>query len=628
MPEAAANPVVLTALGLTAGIGDRLLINEQDLLLREGERIGLVGRNGAGKSTLLRILEGSEHFFAGSINIRKKLRVSYLPQELQFDPSATVRENILSGAKETLELIEQYEHHLGGSTEELEREISSRDGWGLETRLADMASSLQVPHLDRIAGELSGGEKRRMGLCRALIDLPDLLLLDEPTNHLDTQTIEWLETYLNRLRGSCLFITHDRYFLDQVCNRIIELENGTLYSYPGNYSEYLRLKSERIEAERVTEERRISYIRREIDWIRRGPKARGTKSWSRIQRFNDAVAAGPPPPEQDVELLLPPAPQFSDIIARLNHVSLSLGGKTLFTDLNLEFTAGMRLGILGRNGLGKTSLLKILNGELTPESGTVRIGEQTRMNYSDQHRVTLHNERTVFEEIGDGNDYVMFGNRRLSAWTYLKRFLFQDEEINTQVAQLSGGERNRLVLAKILKNGGNFLLLDEPTNDLDLATLRVLEEALIDFSGCVAVVSHDRFFLNRVCTDILAFEGDGQVFYQPGSYEYYVAKRQQRLAESAPAPQQETAAAAKPAKNTANAKPRLSFKEQRELAGIEDAIAEAEAAVAEYEALFADPLFNAKYGQQTAELTAKLESAKAQVEQLYSRWEELDAKKG
>ncbi len=248
MSDPAANPVVLSALGLTAGIGDRVLINQQDLLLREGERTGLVGRNGAGKSTLLRILEGEEHFFAGTINIRKKLRVAYLPQEIKLRPDATVRENILDGARETIQLIEQYEHHSTGSTEELEREITARDGWNLESRMAELATALQVPSLDRLAGELSGGEKRRMGLCRVLLDLPDLLLLDEPTNHLDTQTIEWLEQYLNRMRGSCLFITHDRYFLDQVCTRILELENGVIYSYPGNYTEYIRQKAERLEA--------------------------------------------------------------------------------------------------------------------------------------------------------------------------------------------------------------------------------------------------------------------------------------------------------------------------------------------------------------------------------------------
>ncbi len=328
--------------------------------------------------------------------------------------------------------------------------------------------------------------------------------------------------------------------------------------------------------------------------------------------------------ERDVELLLPPAPPFSDIIARFQNVSLTLGGKKLFSDLNLEFTAGMRLGILGRNGLGKTSLLRLLNGELTPDAGTVRIGEQTYMNYADQHRVNLHNEKTVVEEIGEGNDFVLFGNRKVSVWTYLKRFLFQDEEITTQIAQLSGGERNRLVLAKILKNGGNFLLLDEPTNDLDLATLRVLEESLMNFPGCVAVVSHDRYFLNRVCTHILGFEGDGKLFFQPGDYQYYTQKYQERLQAAAATTAAQPKPKSEPQRAPQQKKAKLSWKEQRELEGMEEAIANAEAEVTRLEECFADPDFHAKYGAKTQELTQELDAAKAQVESLYARWEELE----
>ncbi len=632
MADPESNPVVLSATDLSANIGDRILLDHQEFLLREGERVGLVGRNGAGKSSLLRILSGRDHFYSGEIAQKRTLRAVYLPQAIELDAEKSIRENILSGAADTLELIRQYESHDAkrrpSEVEALEREIAARDGWNLEVRLQELATSLSVPELDRLAGELSGGEKRRVALCKTLIDRPELLLLDEPTNHLDTETIEWLEDYLNRQRGTCLFVTHDRYFLDRVCTRILELQNGVLYSYPGNYTEFLRQKAIREEVAQQNEEKRLAFIRREIDWIRRGPQARGTKSWSRIQRFNDAVNAAPPPVERDVELLMPEPAKFGDIIARLTNVSLERGGRMLFENVSMNFTSGMRLGILGRNGLGKTSMLKLLLGELQPTKGEVRIGERVEMNYIDQHRTSLDDSKTVVEDIGEGNDFVMFGNRKVSVWTYLRRFLFQDEEITTKVGELSGGERNRLLLAKVLKKGGNFLLLDEPTNDLDLSTLRILEESLMNFTGCVAVVSHDRYFLNRVCTDILAFEGENKVVFQHGDYQYYLEKREQRRqaalaveAAKAKAIQQKTTAPApKPQKV------RLTWKEQRELEGMEEAILEAETKVSDLEAIFADPNFHVKYGTRTAELTAQLDAAKAEVEAKYARWEELSAK--
>lgn len=620
--------MVLSASGLTAGVGERLFVDNQELLLRAGEKVGLVGRNGAGKSTLLKILVGEEHFFAGQITFRKGVRSVYLPQAIRLDESRTVRENILDGARETMELVARYESHAGShrESEELERQISARDGWNIDSRMRELATSLAVPALDRNAGELSGGEKRRVALCRALLDEPELLLLDEPTNHLDAETIAWLEEYLNSMRGTCFFVTHDRYFLDRVCSRILELSAGKLYSYPGNYTDFLRLKAEREEEQAMQEGRRLAFIRREIDWIRRGPKARGTKSWSRIQRFNEAVAAAPPPPEREAELLMPPPEKFGDIIAELKDVTLRRGGKVLFSHLSMNFTAGMRLGIIGRNGLGKSSFLKLLLGQLSPDGGTVRIGERTRMNYADQHREELNDERTVVEEVGEGNEHVMFGNRKIAVWTYLRRFLFQDEEILTKVGELSGGERNRLVLAKILKRGGNFLLLDEPTNDLDLPTLRVLEESLMDFGGCAAIVSHDRYFLNRVCTDILAFEDNGEVVFQHGDYQYYVEKhpRKNTLSpdHSAPPPAKKSEETPSAGKNRV----RLTWKEQRELEGMEVAIAGAEARVAEIEQLFSSPDFHVKYGARTAELTAEMNEAKARVEALYARWEELEAR--
>ena len=619
-------PVVLSALQLEVQIATTLLLDHQDLLLREGEKVGLVGRNGCGKSTLLKILAGQEHFFSGEINIRKNLRTAFLSQEVDLREDLSVRENILAGAAETLQLLHNYEHGgAGHRLHELEQTITARDGWGLETRLNELSDALSVPELSRNAGALSGGEKRRVALCRALIDQPELLLLDEPTNHLDTETIEWLETWLQRFNGTSLYVTHDRYFLDHTCTSILELAYGKFYRYQGNYSDFLQQKAERVSEAESQEEKRLAFIRREIDWIRRGPKARGTKSWSRIQRFEAAVNTDALKQEQDVELLIPEAEKLGNIVAILKDVSLERNGQLLFKDLNLEFEPGMRLGVIGRNGLGKTSFLKLLLGELEPSTGTVRLGERTQINYADQHRVTLNDEKTVLEDLGEGNDFVWFGNRKISIWTYLKRFLFQDDEINTKVGRLSGCERNRLVLAKVLKRGGNFLLLDEPTNDLDLATLRILEEALMDFGGCVVVVSHDRYFLNRICTGILSFEGEGKVISQPGDYNYFIQKRsewQQTQAATENARDKEKSVPVEKAQERRKVK--LKWAEQRELEGIEEAIHSAEQKVAAIETLFTQPDFHALHGKRLPELQQDLDVARAEVERLYARWADLE----
>ncbi|MBO4511360.1 MAG: ATP-binding cassette domain-containing protein [Victivallales bacterium] len=612
------NPVMLAATALHFQIAENVLIDNQDLLIREGERVALVGRNGSGKSSLLRILSGHENFFTGDISTRKRIRIAYLPQEVDLTPGTTVRQSILEGAAELLDMIAEFSHAEGKRQHELEAFITERGGWDLDNTIEMLATSLSIPALDRCVDTLSGGEKRRVGLAKVLVDMPDMLLLDEPTNHLDSETIEWLEDFIPKSRKTCLVVTHDRYFLDKVATRIIELSEGKLYSYDGNYTDYLRRRAERIEEAEAQEAKRLAFIRREIDWIRRAPQARGTKSWSRVQRFEDAVNQEALKREQYVELLIPEAPPVGNIIVQLKDVSLALGGKKLFEHLSLDFEKGMRLGIVGRNGLGKTSLLRVLIGELQPDAGTVRVGERVVFNYADQHRVKLHNEKTVFEEVGEGNDFVMFGGRKVSLWTYLRNYLFQDNEINSQVGRLSGGERNRLVLAIILKNGGNFLALDEPTNDLDLATLRVLEEALVDFGGCVAVVSHDRYFLNRVCTHILAFEDDGTLTFTPGNYAYYAEHRPKKTQ----LPKAETVPAAP--KRTEPPKRKLKWSEQKELEAMEETILAAEDKVQELENIFSSPDFHVKYGRQTAELTQQLEDAKAEVARLYERWQELE----
>ena len=617
---------MLSATALHFQIAENVLIDNQDLIVREGERVALVGRNGTGKSSLLRILSGHEKFFTGELSTRKHLRLNYLPQEVDLTPGRTVRECILEGANDILAMIAEFEHATGRRQHELEEEIVRRNGWDLENTVQTLASALMIPPLDRCADTLSGGEKRRVGLAKVLVDLPDMILLDEPTNHLDAETIEWLEDYICKSNRTFLLITHDRYFLDKVATRVLELSYGKIYSYDGNYSEYLRRKAERLSEAEAQEEKRLAFIRREIDWIRRGPQARGTKSWSRIQRFEEAYNKDPLKREQSVELLIPPAQPVGNIIVNIEGVSLSLGGKRLIEGLDLSFEKGMRLGIIGRNGLGKTSLLRMILGELQPDSGTIRVGDRVQFNYADQHRVMLHDEKTVFQEVGEGNDYVMFDGRKVSLWTYLRNYLFQDNEINSQVGRLSGGERNRIVLAIILKRGGNFLLMDEPTNDLDLPTLRILEEALADFGGCLAVVSHDRYFLDRVCTHILAFEDDGRLFFTPGNYSYYASKRRERLATMKPAeaktPKEDAPKREKPQER------RLKWSEKKELEGMEEAIMKAEQEVADIEALFLLPDFHQKYGKQTNELKERLEKGRAEVARLYARWEELESLKG
>lgn len=622
-------PVAITATSLDVHIADSIILDHQDLLVHDGERIGLVGRNGSGKSTLLKILAGQEHFFTGEVALRKGIRAAYLPQEVSLVNGLTVRDNILRGASETLRLLHEYEHTAhGASTESLERQITALNGWDLDVRLEMLLSHLEAPEPDRLVDSLSGGEKRRVGLCRTLIGMPELILLDEPTNHLDADTVDWLENYLNRSSATVIYVTHDRAFLDHTCTRILELSYGRLYPYEGNYSDFLRQKADRLAEAESQEEKRLAFIRREIDWIRRAPCARGTKQQARIQRFEAAANQESLKREGDVSLILPPPEQTGNIILDLKDVGMAFGERTLFQHLDLHFERGMKLGIVGKNGLGKTTLLRLILGELQPTHGTIRTGDRTRFNYADQHRVHLNDEKTVFEEIGEGNDYVLFDGRKLNIWTYLKSYLFQDDEVNTKVGRLSGGERNRLVLAKILKNGGNFLILDEPTNDLDLPTLRVLEEALNDFAGCVIVVSHDRYFLDRVCTDILAFEGDGRTFLQPGNWSYYAQKRSERrqaeqaaAAKAAPAPKAAAAPATAPAKATTR---KLKWAEARELETIEDTIAQAEQDVADIEAIFTAPDFHVRHGKQTAELNQRLDEAKRRVEQLYERWEYLE----
>lgn len=622
------SPTLLTAKDLVVRFNDRVILDHATLSIHEGERIGLVGRNGSGKSTFLKILAGETHADAGDVMGKRDLLVGYLSQDFTLDPALNVIENIRVGAKHVLETIAEFESLPWDSPrhEEVEHYIQLHDGWNLDTRIATAMSKLGCPPAESAITNLSGGEKRRVALCRALISQPDLLILDEPTNHLDAESIEWLGEFLKSFPGAMLLVTHDRYFLDEITQTIVELANGTFFTYEGNYTDYLVGRAEREAAAETVEHKRQMFLRRELEWVRRGPKAQTSKSKARLDHFFEVQGQKVVEADGDVDLVIPPPPPLGNRVVELTNVGITLGDRRLFSGLNLTFEGGTRIGVTGRNGLGKTTLLKIILGQLEPTEGTVKTGQLVKFNYVDQSRLQLNEERTVFDEVSDGTEYVIWGNDRLSLRGYLKRFLFTDERITTQVKYLSGGERSRLLLARILKNGGNFLILDEPTNDLDLQTLRVLEEALVTFPGVVVVVSHDRYFLNRVCTGIVAFEGDGRVVHSVGNWEYYVEKRKRAAAEAAKGAPVSNASKPAGGAKTSPGKPRkLTFNEQKELAGMEAAIQVAEENVARLEAAFLDPEFHRKHGPRVRELQAELDEAKRGVAKMYARWEELEA---
>ena len=623
---------ILTATEITVRYGDRTVLDAATLCLIEGDRIGLVGRNGCGKTTFLRILAGLQSPDTGDVSRRRELVVSYLPQDFMLDAAKSVDENIRDGAKPVLDLIAEFESLPAESKrhEELEHRIAALEGWTLDQRIAVAISHLNCPAGDRRIDTLSGGEKRRVAMCRALVALPDLLILDEPTNHLDPESIEWVAEFLDGFHGTYIVATHDRYFLDRVATRMVELSDGRFFSHAGNYTDYLLAKAERQEADATIEHKRQMFLKKELAWVRQGPRAQRSKQKDRFERYYDTAAQDGPAVEEDVELCIPPPPALGNRVVEVSNLGMDLDGRTLFSGFNFLFENGQRIGVAGRNGLGKTTLLKLIIGQLAPTAGVVKVGQLTRFNYVDQGRLQLNEENTALQEVSDGMEFVIFGDGRLSLRAYLKRFLFADERITTQVKYLSGGERSRLLLARVLKNGGNFLILDEPTNDLDLPTLRVLEEALIAFPGVVLVVSHDRYFLNRVCTDVLAFEGDGKISHSVGDYDYYLEKKQ-RAAQAAARQSAAFLAANKAAAFRRAAPPaapklrKLSFKEQRELEGMEAKIHAIDAEIARIEGLFATPDFHRTHATQTPQLTAALAAAKEQLPLLYARWEELEA---
>jgi ATP-binding cassette subfamily F protein uup len=614
---------VLSARSISLSYGAEKILDESALVIHEGERVGLLGRNGSGKSTFLKIVAGVMPPDSGEVVRRRDLMTGYLPQVFDLDGERTVHANILEGARRILEWIAEYEAAPADSArgEELLGRIDHADGWDLEHRIKSLMTHLNTPEPNRLVSGLSGGEKRRVALCRALIEQPDFLILDEPTNHLDTESITWLEDFLRRYPGACLFVTHDRYFLDRVATRIVELSRGKFIGYDGNYTDYLAARAERVAGEDLQEHKRQRFLQRELEWVRRGPRARRTKSRDRIDRYYQVAEQKGPEQELDVDLLIPTAPKLANRVVDLLDVTARVGTRTLFSGLTFKLAAGERIGIVGRNGLGKTTLLRMILGEVPAAAGTVEVGARTEINYVDQSKLLLDDEKTLWQEVGQGSEWVKLGEESITLRAWLRRFLFTEERLNTKIRLLSGGERSRVMLAKILRRGGNLLILDEPTNDLDLATLRVLEEALAGFGGSVLAVSHDRYFLNRICTGILAFEGEGRVRYCVGNYDYYLEMREREAGHAEAAQAEAAKAAAPPAGPKAR---KLKWKEERELETMEPAILAAETEVTRLETLFSEPGFFEKHQGDLDAQQAGLDAARKRVAQLYARWGELE----
>jgi ATP-binding cassette ChvD family protein len=516
-----------------------------------GAKIGVLGLNGAGKSTLLRIMAGIEKEFSGEARLSPGYSVGYLPQEPQLDPEKTVREIVDEGVADTRALLTRFEEISNAFAEpmsdeamekllaeqaSLQDKIDAANAWELDRTVEIAMDALRCPPPDEGTAHLSGGERRRVALCRLLLQSPDLLLLDEPTNHLDAESVAWLEHFLAEYKGTVVAVTHDRYFLDNVAGWILELDRGRGIPWEGNYSSWLDQKQKRLALEEKQESARQRTLARELEWVRMSPRARQAKSKARLAAYEKLLAEGQAKKETTAEISIPPGPRLGNVVVEADHLSKAFGDRLLIDDLSFKLPPGGIVGVIGPNGAGKTTLFRMIVGQEKPDSGTLRIGETVELAYVDQSRDALDGKKTVWEEISDGQDKILLGKREVNSRAYCAWFNFRGSDQQKQVGSLSGGERNRVHLAKLLKRGGNLLLLDEPTNDLDVDTLRALEEALLEFAGCAVVISHDRWFLDRIATHMLAFEGDSHVEWFAGNYQDYEEDKKRRLGNDADQP--------------------------------------------------------------------------------------------
>ena len=517
-----------------------------------GAKIGIIGLNGAGKSTVMKIIAGLDQAYQGDVVFAPGYSVGYLPQEPELDGNKTVREIVMEGVQETVDILKEYEEinnafmdeEIMNDSDKMEKliarqgevqdKIDALDAWELDSKLERAMDALRCPPDDQKIDSLSGGEKRRVALTRLLLKNPDILLLDEPTNHLDAESIDWLEQHLQQYKGTVIAVTHDRYFLDNVAGWILELDRGEGIPWKGNYTSWLEQKSQRLKEEEKSESKRQKMLSRELEWVRMNPKGRHAKNKARIANYEKMLSEDVKMKEAKLEIPIPNGPRLGTNVIEAKHVAKSFGDKLLYDDLNFNLPPAGIVGIIGPNGAGKTTIFKMIMDELQPESGEFAVGDTVKLGYVDQNHKDIHPDKTVFEVVSDGMEYVEIGNQKINARAYLSKFNFNGSDQNKKVGILSGGERNRLHLAMTLKIEANVLLLDEPTNDIDVNTLRALEEGIESFAGCAVVISHDRWFLDRICTHILAFEGDSNVYWFEGSYSDYEENRKKRLGDEGP----------------------------------------------------------------------------------------------
>jgi len=529
----------------------RHILRDISLSFFPGAKIGVLGLNGSGKSTLLRIMAGVDTEFEGEARPQPGIKIGYLEQEPQLNPDKDVRGNVEEGMAEVLNLISRFNdisdrfaepmddeemNKLLEEQGELQNQIDAKNGWEIERQLEIAADALRLPAWDADVEKLSGGEKRRVALCRLLLSEPDMLLLDEPTNHRDAESVAWLERFLERFPGTVIAVTHDRYFLDNVAGWILELDRGHGIPWEGNYSSWLEQKEQRLEMEEKQEAAHQKSIKAELEWVRSNPKARRAKSKARLARFDELNSQQFQTRQETNEIYIPPGPRLGDLVVEINHLNKGFGDKLLIDDLSFQIPPGAIIGVIGPNGAGKTTFFRMLSGTEQADNGEIRIGDTVEMAYVDQSRQALKDDHSVWQEISAGQDLIQVGSYETSSRAYVGRFNFKGTQQQQLIGELSGGERNRVHLAKVLKSGANMLLLDEPTNDLDVETLRALENALLDFPGCAVVISHDRWFLDRIATHILAFEGDSHVEFFTGNYEEYEEDRKRRLGDAAVEP--------------------------------------------------------------------------------------------